>query len=107
MKISSSDFGKAVNAWAEKYLVNKGTPVQQGVAVFLILQMRPKLDSIFNKLSFLADEQGDFELEILHQNLITALDKMGGRYTVPLINYVFDSTDLDNIIECAKEYAKC
>ena len=106
MKISSSDFGKAVQTWAERYLVNKGTPIQQGVAVFFILQMRPKVESLFSKFVFLADDNGMFELEILHQNLKSALDKMGGSYTVPLINYVFDSSDLDAVIECAKEFAK-
>lgn len=107
MKISSSDFGKAVEKWAENYLVNKGTLLQQGVTTFLILQMKPKAEVLFSKFAFLADEQGMFELEILHKNLITALDKMGGRYTVPLIDYVFDSADIDKIIECAKEYATC
>lgn len=106
MKISSSDFGKAVQSWAEKYLVNKGTPIQQGVAMFFILQMRPKAESLFTKFAFLADDNGMFELEILHQNLKTALDKMGGSYTVPLINYVFDNSDLDAVIECAREFAK-
>lgn len=106
MKISSSDFGKAVNSWAELYLVNKGSLLQQGVTTFLILQMQPKLDTLFNMFSFLADDNGMFELEILHKNLQTALEKMGGSYTVPLINYVFDRADLDKIIECAKEYAK-
>ena len=106
MKISSSDFGKAVEKWAEKYLVNKGTPIQQGVAMFLVLQMRPKAESLFSKFSFLADDNGMFELEVLHQNLKAALEKMGGSYTVPLLNYVFDSSDLDGVIECAKEFAK-
>lgn len=106
MKISSSDFGKAVETWAEKELCSKGSLVQQGLTTFLVLQAKPKIQGMFDQFAFLADKDGLFELESLHDNLSAALQKMKGQYTIPVINYVFDSADLDKIFEFAKEFAK-
>lgn len=105
MKISSSDFAKSIEQWAEQELCNKGSAIQKGLSTFLVLQFKPKIESALTAFQFLADESGLFELEILQENLGKALAKIGGTYTIPLINYVFDQADLDVIFKFAKEHA--
>lgn len=104
MKISSSDFAKSVEQWAEQELCNKGSVFQQGVSTFLVLQFKPKIEHALDSFKFLAGDDGLFELEILQENIGKALEKMGGTYTIPMINYVFDSADLDVIFKFAKEH---
>jgi hypothetical protein len=60
-------------------------------------QGRPKLEQLLNSMQIVADSQGKFDVDNLHKNMKLALNKMGDRATIPLINYTFDEVDLDKI----------
>ena len=57
------------------------------------------LQNMLSFITYFADENGEFNLEELHQNLSKALSKMGSKYTIPLINYNLDNEDLNTIFE--------
>ena len=106
MKINISDFPKVINDWAAQVLIPKSSLLQQGVITFVLLQGQNKINQMLEPLKFLADENGNFELEDLHNNLGQALAKMNGVYTIPFLNYNFDKADLDQAFDLAKRYAK-
>ena len=98
MKITIEHISKGITHWAEKDLVSKGSLLQQGLTTFIVLQAKPRIMNMLSSLVLLSDE-GEFDLDELSNNLHQGLEKMGGSYTIPLINYVFDVDDLDNIIQ--------
>ena len=106
MKINISDFSKVINDWAAQVLIPKSSLLQQGVITFVLLQGQNKINQMLEPLKILADENGNFELEELHNNLGQALAKMNGVYTIPFLNYNFDKADLDQAFDLAKRYAK-
>ena len=101
MKITVQQFSDAVIKWIETDLVNKGNPFQQGVLTFIMLQGKTKLTEMLNSLSYLSDN-GSLDLELLHQNMARALNKMGGKLTIPFINYNLDNSDLNSIFTIAR-----
>ena len=69
---------------------------------WLDTQIKHKLSTtteslVFLKEPILVDRQGKFDVDNLHKNMKLALNKMGDRATIPLINYTFDEVDLDKI----------
>ena len=97
MQITTEQFTQAVEKWIDNDLANKGSVWQKGLLVFLVNQGRPKLEQLLNSMQIVADSQGKFDVDNLHKNMKLALNKMGDRATIPLINYTFDEVDLDKI----------
>ncbi len=85
MKISVDNFIESVDEWVEQKLLTKGTPIQQGIASFIYFQGKDKLKSYLSALSFLADENGDFNYADLEANLKKSFEKMGNQYKVPML----------------------
>lgn len=106
MKININDLPKVLNDWTAQVLMPKSSMLQQGLVTFVLLQGQNKIKQMLEPLKFLADENGNFELEELHNNLGQALAKMNGVYTIPFLNYNFDKADLDQAFDLAKRYAK-
>lgn len=106
MKINISDLPKVVNDWIDQVLIPKSSLLQQGLLTFVKLQGQHKITQVLEPLKILADNDGNFELDELHNNLGQALAKMNGVYTIPFLNYNFDKDDLDQAFEFAKRYAK-
>ncbi len=102
MKISVDNFIESVDEWVEQKLLTKGTPIQQGIASFIYFQGKDKLKSYLSALSFLADENGDFNYADLEANLKKSFEKMGNQYKVPMLSYVFDTQDLNEILQIAR-----
>lgn len=75
MKISVDNFIESVDEWVEQKLLTKGTPIQQGIASFIYFQGKDKLKSYLSALSFLADENGDFNYADLETNLKKSFEK--------------------------------
>lgn len=97
MQITTEQFTQAVERWIDNDLANKGSVWQKGLLVFLVNQGRPKLEQLLNSMQIVADSQGKFDVDNLHKNMKLALNKMGDKATIPLINYTFDEVDLDKI----------
>lgn len=97
MQITTEQFTQAVEKWIDNDLANKGSVWQKGLLVFLVNQGRPKLEQLLNSMQIVADNQGKFDVDNLHKNMKLALNKMGDRAIIPLINYTFDEVDLDKI----------
>lgn len=102
MDITIQDISDGLVKWAEHDLLNKGTLFQQGVAMFVYLQAKPRINNLLSSLTMLSDD-GVFELEELEHNLRKALDKMGGVLTLPVIDYTIDADDLDTLFKFIKE----
>lgn len=81
---------------------NSWLHVQQGIASFIYFQGKDKLKSYLSALSFLADENGDFNYADLEANLKKSFEKMGNQYKVPMLSYVFDTQDLNEILQIAR-----
>lgn len=103
MQVSVKDLENAINLWLQKDLSSKGTILQQGLVTFVIAQIRPKISEYLEPMKLLASKEGTFDKDTLHTNMSTALQKMGGSYTIPLINYTFDEADLSRIFNYIKE----
>lgn len=103
MQITTEQFTQAVEKWIDNDLANKGSIWQKGLLVFIVNQGKTKLESMLGSLQLLADEQGRFEVSSLHKNMKLALDKMGSKVTIPLINYTFDEVDLSKIFNYIEE----
>lgn len=101
MRVTTKDISTGIVKWIEQDMIPKGTLFQQGVVTFLLLQGKPRLDSMLSSLALLSDN-GEFDLDELDINLHEALAKMGGKYTLPIINYTIDSDDLDLIVQHIK-----
>ena len=103
MQVSINDLKNAINLWLDKDLSTKGTILQQGLVTFVIAQISPKIDEFLEPMKLLADKDGNFNRDTLHTNLSKALQKMGGSYTIPFLNYTFDEADLSRIFSYIKE----
>ena len=99
MIIKSNELEKAIVSFIENDLMGKGNALQQGILTFVLLQGKDKIRNMLSFITYFADDKGEFNLEELHQNLSKALSKMGGKYTIPLINYNLDNDDLNTIFE--------
>lgn len=99
MIIKSNEIEKAIVSFVENDLMSKGNALQQGILTFVLLQGKNKIKNMLYFITYFADDKGEFNLEELHQNLSKALSKMGGKYTIPLINYNLDNDDLNTIFE--------
>lgn len=98
MNITIEHISKGIIHWAEVDLISKGSLIQQGITTFIVLQTKPRIMNMLSSLVLLSDN-GVFDIDELSTNLHKGLEKMGGVYSIPLINYQFDVDDLDNIIE--------
>lgn len=96
MKIKTIQFQNAVMKWLENDVLSKGTPIQQAMLTFVLLQGKNKINSMLGNLSVLSDND-NFELELLQQNMNRALSKCGNKFTIPYLNYNFDNQDLNTI----------
>ena len=105
MQITTSNLIAAIETWANKDLLARGSLLQKGLVTFLLLQGKTKIETFLAQIDFLSDN-GNFNLDTLHKNLQASLDAMNGVFTIPLINYNFDKQDLDKVFEYAKELAK-
>lgn len=103
MKINFSDLPAIVSAWADRVLIPKSSPVQIMMIVFAIGQFKNRLIAC---ASYAADEAGMIDLEEARTNALTALEKAGGKITIPVLNYNFDRDDLNSVFETAKGFAK-
>lgn len=99
MIIKSNEIEKAIVSFVENDLMSKGNALQQGILTFVLLQGKNKIKNMLSFITYFADDKGEFNLEELHQNLSKTLSKMGGKYTIPLINYNLDNDDLNTIFE--------
>lgn len=97
MKITSESIGNAFYQWAENDLLAKSSIFQQGIITFLLLQGKPRINAIFSGLDMLADDKKQFDSDELFQNLQKGLEKMGGVYRLPIIDYNFDVEDLRKV----------
>lgn len=105
MKVSTENITKAIEQWAQTDLVSKGNALQKGFTTFVLLQGKPKIEQMLSNLKLLADDQGLFEVDTLHDNLVQSLKVMGGIYTIPLINYNFDQQDLEKVFNYIRSNA--
>lgn len=107
MKINIQDLPKALTAWADEVLMPKSTMVQKGLITFIILQSQSRINELLEPLKLLADKDGNFDVNELAQNLTKSLEAMGGKFTLPVLNYNFDKADLDMLIDIIKRsYAR-
>ena len=105
MKLSIDNLFKAIEQWVASDLIAKGSPLQQGLITFALLQGKDRVKTnLMPVLSMLTDEHHNFEYGTLNENLQKSLSKMGGNYLIPVVNYRFDRADLDKIMSYAKEY---
>ena len=105
MQITTANLITAMETWANKDLLARGSLLQKGLVTFLLLQGKTKIETFLAQIGFLSDN-GNFDLDTLHKNLQASLDAMNGVFTIPLINYNFDKQDLDKVFDYAKELAK-
>lgn len=96
MNITTKDISKGISTWAEHDLLNKGSLFQQGISTFIYLQAKPRLESLISGLNMLSDD-GVFDYDELHKNVLQALQKMGGSYTIPVLDYTIDNADIEAI----------
>lgn len=105
MKVTTEDITEAFITWVETDLVPRSNLLQQGIITFLVLQGKHKLVDFIGLLNYLSDDSL-FDLSELSDNLRKSLDKMGGHYVLPMIDYKLDKEDLDKILEILNERAK-
>lgn len=105
MKVSASELGNIATIWLDEVLLPKSTPLQTMVIVFAFLQGK---DKMINQLKpFLnLDENGAFDFETTKDNANKALSKAGGQFTIPALNYTFDTDDLNKLFEIVRRIAK-
>lgn len=97
MKVSSKGLASAFIRWIENDLMAKSNLFQQGILTFIVLQGKSNLTHLFDALNMLSKD-GYFQSEELYKNLYTSLEKMGGVFTLPYINYNLDKEDLRVIL---------
>ena len=102
MKVRADRFPDIITAWADKELIPKSSPVQIMMIVFAIGQFKNRLIAY---ASYAADEAGMIDLEEARTNALTALEKAGGKITIPVLNYNVDRDDLNSVFETAKGFA--
>lgn len=107
MQVNIQDLPKAITDWADAVLMPKSSILQKGLITFVLLQGQSKFQQMIAPLNLLSDGNGNFDTEELHANLSKALEAMGGTFTIPMLNYIFDKEDLDAMFEIIeRSYAK-
>lgn len=96
MQITSEQLSTAIMMWAENDLMSKSSVLQQGMLTFIILQSKPRLAALLHNLDMLSTD-GKFDADELFRNFAKALEKIGGRLRLPIINYDMDADDLRKI----------
>ena len=96
MNITTEDIARGITTWIEKDLLDKGNTLQKGITVFIYLQSKPRIQGMVDNLKFFADD-GVLDSTELKNNIISALEHIGGYYTIPLIEYNLDKQDINRI----------
>lgn len=102
MKFTTEQLTEAISTWINTDLIPRSSLVQQGVITFCLLQGKKKLESM---LSIFTELDPDSDVEEFFKNLCISLDKMGGYYEIPIINYRLDKQDLLKIKDILNERA--
>lgn len=105
MKVAIKDLKPIVLEWIEKVVLPTASPMQVFSISFAIAQMDSQIQEYLDKAKIFADKDGNLNLNETAQNARTALKKAGGSITIPYLNWVFDSDDLESLVSIAKEHA--
>ena len=96
MQVTIEDITNALMKWGENDLANKGSMFNQALVYFVLLQGKDKVKQLIKPLDMLSDN-GTFDVDQLHTNLVKTLEKFGGTFHVNYLNYNFDEEDLERI----------
>lgn len=96
MQVTTELLTKAITTWINNDLLPRSSLVQQGIITFCLLQGKKKLEHLVSLLTSLDPE---IEEDIFFRNLDLSLEKMGGYYEIPFINYRLDKQDIHKIKE--------
>lgn len=105
MRINVSELKPVALTWIEKVIYPRSSPLQIFVMSFALGQMNGQLDSYMEQAKIFADKDGNIDLAEAASNARVALKKAGGSITLPMLNWVFDSDDLESLLAIAKEHA--
>ena len=98
MKIAVKDSLPLITKWIDTVVMPKSNAIQNFAITLMLLQRGNEIPVM---LQSLADKEGNVDLD----NIKQALEKAGGSIELPYINWVFDSEDLNQLIELAARNA--
>lgn len=94
MKIQVDQFPSLVSKWLDAVVLPKSTTIQKVAITMLLLQRGNEIPELLKPF---ADKEGTIDTN----NLKIALEKAGGKIEIPYLNWIFDQTDLDKLVEIA------
>lgn len=108
MKVQAKDMGSILEAWIDKVVLPKSNELTKAVIFFLWLQNKEQLNNHFERLAPMlgADSDKAIDLDKTYHNAKLALDKAGGSFVLPWINWRLDKDDLETLFSIARDKAR-
>lgn len=94
MKIASSEVVPILTRFIDSKVMPKANPLQKFVIAYMLAQRSSELEELAN---LAAGKDGYIDTNALR----AALDKAGGRLTLPYINWTVDAQDIADIEKLA------
>lgn len=98
MEVTVEDISRAISTWFKSDVIPKGNLLQQGIGTFILLQLEPRLVEVLKPLSLVSTD-GKFNTTELRTNIVEAFRVMGGKYTIPILDYTVDNADINRILD--------
>ena len=106
MIVTVDNIVNGITKFIETDLFDKASGYQKFLVALLSARVNGKLkDVIMPFAAMFTNSNNEIELSELTQSLNQALNKVGNNLNIPLLNYNFDSQDLNKIINYIRTYA--
>lgn len=105
MKIKTEQLKDVFSLWFSEAILSKATAGQQLILSFIWNQGKDRMFDKYKPYIDALSEDGYFELGKTKENALAALNSVGGKYEIPLINYIVDAEDVNLFFKLAEKYA--
>ena len=106
MIVTVDNIVNGITKFIETDLFDKANGYQKFLVALLSARVNGKLKDVIMPLAAMfTNSNNEIELSELSQSLNQALNKVGNNLNIPLLNYNFDSQDLNKIISYIRTYA--
>lgn len=105
MKFKTEQLPNIATQWFEETILSKANLTQQFILSFIWNQGKNKLFEQYKSYLDLLSSSGYFDIDSTKENLLKALDKVGGKYEIPMLGYILDKEDIEAFFRIAQKYS--
>lgn len=108
MKLHKSKLPQVLHQWVSEQVLPKTNDIGKLSISFLWNQHKKNIDAMADKYGsmFGADESGYFDVDTAHESALKSLESCGGKVLIPVLNWNFDKTDVEDIFKIIRSQAE-